>query len=484
MTTSIFVNLPSTDLEKLEGLLLGPRLHHQPDVHRRERRLRRARRQHLLHGAHPRVPQHLHRQADHRPEDPGADEHRAHPRLAREVDAVLAKGLAAGGTEPREAQDLGFMYSRDLEDPDGNILASSSWSPRPPRWAPRPTWPSREPRRLRLRPDRAGHMATRAARGFGQYSGAARALERVGDRWALLIVRDLLVGARRYGDLKAGLPRIPTNILSDRLKELQESGVIRRVPTVRGGYELTTFGRALEPVVVALERWGWSALGEPAEGEIVTADALAVALRAAFRPDVAAGAPPTEYVLHVGVASVGAGVASGDASIGAGSAGERPGDPSHRAGEVSVAAVVANATLEVTPIGPGALPQPRRGDAAEVAFEASAEFVLSAAEFRDLISGALEPGRCAIARRRAGGGRAIRAHVPHRSGRPRTRRRGRVERGAGIGRLTPAGRGVIRPLRPPPPRSSARSIRLRQVGASPKLSDRRRLRRCGSVQRL
>ena len=213
-------------------------------------------------------------------------------------------------------------------------------------------------------------MATRAARGFGQYSGAARALERVGDRWALLIVRDLLVGPRRYGDLKAGLPRIPTNILSDRLKELQESGVIRRVPTVRGGYELTAFGRALEPVVVALERWGWSVLGERAEGEIVTADALAAALRAAFRSDVAAGAPPTEYVLHVG------GLPTGDGT----------------AGEVSVVAVVVNATLEVTPIGPGALPQPRRGEAPEVAFEASAEFVLSAAEFRDLISGALEPG--------------------------------------------------------------------------------------------
>ena len=257
-------------------------------------------------------------------------------------------------------------------------------------------------------------MATRAARGFGQYSGAARALERVGDRWALLIVRDLLVGARRYGDLKAGLPRIPTNILSDRLKELQESGVIRRVPTVRGGYELTTFGRALEPVVVALERWGWSALGEPAAGEIVTADALAVALRAAFRPDVAAGAPPTEYVLHVGGASVGdasGGVASrGDASAGEASAADASvggasaddaslgdasiGDASIRdasTAAVSVVAVVANATLEVTPIGPGALPQPRRGDAAEVAFEASAEMVLSAAEFRDLISGALEP---------------------------------------------------------------------------------------------
>ncbi|HEY6801830.1 MAG TPA: helix-turn-helix domain-containing protein, partial [Agromyces sp.] len=118
-------------------------------------------------------------------------------------------------------------------------------------------------------------MATRGARGFGQYSGTARALERVGDRWALLIVRDLLVGPRRYGDLKAGLPRIPTNILSDRLKELQESGVVRRVPTVRGGYELTAFGRELEPVIDALERWGWSALGDPAEGEVVTRDAVA-----------------------------------------------------------------------------------------------------------------------------------------------------------------------------------------------------------------
>ena len=79
--------------------------------------------------------------------------------------------------------------------PTATTSRSCSWSPPPPRWAPRRTWPSREPRHLRLRPDRAGHMATRAARGFGQYSGAARALERVGDRWALLIVRDLLVGA-------------------------------------------------------------------------------------------------------------------------------------------------------------------------------------------------------------------------------------------------------------------------------------------------
>jgi DNA-binding HxlR family transcriptional regulator len=200
-------------------------------------------------------------------------------------------------------------------------------------------------------------VATRGARGFGQYSGAARSLERVGDRWALLIVRDLLVGARRYGDLKAGLPRIPTNILSDRLKELQEAGVIRRVPTVRGGYELTALGRGLEPVVVALERWGWSLLGEQAEGELVTGDALAIALRAAFRPDASAGMPPTEYVLHVG--------------------------------DVSVAAVVVGSRLDVVPIGPDALPQPRRPEP-EPAFEATLEFVVDPAAFRDLISGALD----------------------------------------------------------------------------------------------
>ena len=197
-------------------------------------------------------------------------------------------------------------------------------------------------------------MATRAARGLGQYSGVARAIERVGERWALLIIRDLLVGARRYSDLKAGLPRIPTNILSDRLKELQEAGVVRRVPTVRGGYELTELGRALEPVIVALERWGWSTLGEPAEGEIVTADALVIALGTAFQPDAASALPPTEYVLHVG--------------------------------GISVSAIVAGRELDVAPVGPGALPQPRRA-VPDVAPEAVLELAVEPTGFRDLLAG-------------------------------------------------------------------------------------------------
>ena len=88
-----------------------------------------------------------------------------------------------------------------------------------------------------------------AARDYGQYCGITQALELVGERWALLIVRDLLVGPRRYGELAAGLPRIPSNILAARLKELQAAGVIRRAPRSRVIlYELTPFGRELEPV--------------------------------------------------------------------------------------------------------------------------------------------------------------------------------------------------------------------------------------------
>lgn len=138
-----------------------------------------------------------------------------------------------------------------------------------------------------------------AARSYGQYCGVTTAVELIGERWALLIVRDLLVGPRRYTDLKQGLPRIPTNILSTRLKELQDGGVVRRAPLHGSGlvYELTPYGRALEPIVLALGRWGFQAMGEPGEGDLVTADSLTMALRTAFRPDRARG---LDIELHVG----------------------------------------------------------------------------------------------------------------------------------------------------------------------------------------
>src|ERR671936_950820 len=111
-------------------------------------------------------------------------------------------------------------------------------------------------------------------RSYGQFCGLARAVEVVGERWALLIVRDLLVGPKRFTDLRRGLPRIPTNVLAERLRELEYAGVVRRrlLPRPAGSvvYELTPYGQELEEAVLPLGRWGARALGEPRPDEIVT----------------------------------------------------------------------------------------------------------------------------------------------------------------------------------------------------------------------
>jgi DNA-binding HxlR family transcriptional regulator len=142
------------------------------------------------------------------------------------------------------------------------------------------------------------------ARDYGQYDGVTRALELVGERWGLLIVRDLLVGPRRYGGLAAGLPRIPSNILAARLKELQAAGVLRRVPHSRVIiYELTPYGRELEPVVLALGAWGFKALESPRVEQLIPPDSMTMTLRAAFRKHVAATLPPTAYGASFGTAA-------------------------------------------------------------------------------------------------------------------------------------------------------------------------------------
>lgn len=140
-----------------------------------------------------------------------------------------------------------------------------------------------------------------AARSYGQYCGVSIAAELVAERWALLILRDLLVGPRRYTDLKQGLPKIPTNILSNRLKELENNGVIRRVPGARRSiaYECTDYGQQLEPIIQALGRWGFQKMGEPAPEDVVTPDSVTMALRTAFQPTTAADFAPTDYVLHL-----------------------------------------------------------------------------------------------------------------------------------------------------------------------------------------
>ncbi|MFT4283652.1 MAG: helix-turn-helix domain-containing protein [Protaetiibacter sp.] len=200
-----------------------------------------------------------------------------------------------------------------------------------------------------------------AAREYGQYCGVTRALELVGERWAMLIVRDLLVGPRRYGELAAGLPRIPSNILAARLKELQEAGIIRRAPRSRIiVYELTPYGRELEPVVLALGAWGFKAMGDPRDDQVITPDSMTMALRTAFRADVAADLPSTAYAAHLGPAEllirvdgprleVSRGVGPADLDFAAG-----PGIRRLISGELAPERAIASGVVEVLR-GPGEL---------------------------------------------------------------------------------------------------------------------------------
>jgi DNA-binding HxlR family transcriptional regulator len=155
-------------------------------------------------------------------------------------------------------------------------------------------------------------------RAYGQYCGFARALEAVGERWALMIVRDLLVGPKRFSELLRGLPGIPTNILTARLKELEEAGIVQRraMPRPGGGvvYELTEEGAGLEDAVLALGRWGAQRLGTPRKGEIVTPDSIATGLRTTFKPEFA-GRRNVSYVLKLGDVEVSAVVQDGKVTV-------------------------------------------------------------------------------------------------------------------------------------------------------------------------
>jgi DNA-binding HxlR family transcriptional regulator len=110
-------------------------------------------------------------------------------------------------------------------------------------------------------------------RSYRQFCGVARALDIVGERWTLLIVRNLLLGPRRYGDLLAELPGITTNLLAKRLRELVLAGLVEKAmvegaaPVAR--YALTAAGAALEPVVMELGRWGWRYMDAPKKGDAV-----------------------------------------------------------------------------------------------------------------------------------------------------------------------------------------------------------------------
>lgn len=105
-----------------------------------------------------------------------------------------------------------------------------------------------------------------ASSSYGQYCPISRALGVLGERWALLIVRDMLVGATRFNDLARGLPGLSRSLLSKRLRQLESDGVVERLGNQ---YLLTEAGRELEPVVFGMGAWGarW-AFGDPLEGEL------------------------------------------------------------------------------------------------------------------------------------------------------------------------------------------------------------------------
>lgn len=114
---------------------------------------------------------------------------------------------------------------------------------------------------------------------YGQFCGLAKALDHIGDRWTLLIVRELLVAPSRYSQLRSSLPGIATNLLADRLRDLQADGIITRSDP-DGTYELTEFGRGLEGAVHELVRWGARWMGPPDPSEYFRPEWLAVALAA------------------------------------------------------------------------------------------------------------------------------------------------------------------------------------------------------------
>jgi DNA-binding HxlR family transcriptional regulator/putative sterol carrier protein len=160
-------------------------------------------------------------------------------------------------------------------------------------------------------------------RSYRQYCAVARALDVIGERWTLLIVRDLLMGPKRYTDLQEGLPGIPTDLLTARLRTLQLAGLVDRRTLPRPApatvYELTERGRLLGPVVSGLARLGFEFLESPADDADLPAERLALSLRSAFHADAMPTLEAT-YQLELGAESFVVDVRSGRLDVLRGSA--------------------------------------------------------------------------------------------------------------------------------------------------------------------
>jgi DNA-binding HxlR family transcriptional regulator/putative sterol carrier protein len=166
-------------------------------------------------------------------------------------------------------------------------------------------------------------MAT--TRTYDDGCAAAHALDLVGERWALLVVRELLLGPKRFTDLRSGLPHASPNVLAQRLRDLEAAGVVRRgklpPPAASKIYELTEWGRDLEPVIIALGRWGVRSPTKPPDAELGV-DSLILSFRTMFDPDRAKGLDAS-YEFRIGEDRFRAEVAEGRLEIERGTA-EQP----------------------------------------------------------------------------------------------------------------------------------------------------------------
>ncbi len=128
-------------------------------------------------------------------------------------------------------------------------------------------------------------------RTYGDACGIARALDVVGERWALMVVRELLLGPKRFTDLRTGLPHVSPDVLAQRLRELETASVLRKrklpPPAASQVYELTPKGHALEPVLIALGRWGGSEAAPPSQDMDMSLDSHLLSVRTLFSPELA-----------------------------------------------------------------------------------------------------------------------------------------------------------------------------------------------------
>src|ERR671912_704041 len=154
---------------------------------------------------------------------------------------------------------------------------------------------------------------------------AAHALDLVGERWALLVVRELLLGPKRFTDLRAGLPHASPNVLAQRLRELEEAGIVRRrklpPPAASRIYELTHWGEELEPVIIRLGRWGARSPSKPGDAPLGV-DSLILSFRTMFDAGAAEGLEAS-YELRMGEDRFRAEVTGGSFEVERGGA-ERP----------------------------------------------------------------------------------------------------------------------------------------------------------------